>query len=74
MAEIIPVFMFVAEASIYILLDLALNLVDLVLWGGVRKPSCHTPFKLWVSLRSMWTNLSHNRGRARLRKPPSISG
>ena len=74
MAGIIPVFMFVAEASIYIFLDLALNLLDFVLRGGVRKPSCHTPFKLWVSLRSIWTNLSHNRGGARLEKAPSISG
>ena len=47
MAGIVPVFIFLNEASIYMFLDLALNLVDLVLWGGVRTPSYHRPFKLW---------------------------
>ena len=43
MAAIVPVFIFLNEDSFYISLDLALNLVDLVLWGGVRTPSYHRP-------------------------------
>ena len=36
------------EASIYTLLDLAFDLVDLVLWGGVWTPLHYRPFKLWL--------------------------
>ena len=41
MTGIVPVFIFFEEASIYTLLDVALDLVDLVLWGLVRTPSYH---------------------------------
>ena len=41
MAGIVPVFIFLDEASIFAFLDLALDLVDLVLWGGVWTPSYH---------------------------------
>ena len=47
MAGVVPVFIFLNEASIYTSLDLALDLVNLVLWGGVWTPSYHRPFKLW---------------------------
>ena len=50
MKGIVPVFIFLEEASIYALLDLALDLVDLVSWGGVRTPSYHRPLKLWFDL------------------------
>ena len=46
MTWIIPVFIFLDEASIYTFLDLALDLVDMALWGGVLTPSYHRPFKL----------------------------
>ena len=46
MAGIVPVFILLDEASIYTFLDLAFDLVDLVLWGGVWTPSHHRPFKL----------------------------
>ena len=47
MAGIVAVFIFLDEASIYTFLDLAFDLVNLVLWGGVWMPSYHRPFKLW---------------------------
>ena len=47
MAGVVPVFVFRDEASIYTFLDLAFDLVDQVLWGGVWTPSYHIPFKLW---------------------------
>ena len=47
MAGIAPVFIFLDEGSIHTLLDLALDLVHLVLWGGVRTPSYHRPFNVW---------------------------
>ena len=46
MAGVVPVFMLVDKGSTYTFLDLAFHLVDLVLWGGVRTPSYHRPFKL----------------------------
>ena len=46
MAGIVPVFIFLDKASIYAFLDLAFDLVHLVLWGGVWTPSYHRPFKL----------------------------
>ena len=46
MAGIVPVFLFLNETSIYAFLDLAFNLVDLVLWGGVWTQSHQRPFKL----------------------------
>ena len=39
MAGIVPVFILLDEASIYTFLDLAFDLVDLVLWGGVWTPT-----------------------------------
>ena len=47
MAGVVPVFIFLDEASIYIFLDLAFDLVNLVLWSRVWTPSYHRPFKLW---------------------------
>ena len=35
------------ESSIYIFLDLAFDLVDLVLWGGIRTLCYQTHSKLW---------------------------
>ena len=46
MTGIVPVFLFLDEASIYAFLDLALDPVDLVLWGGVWTLFYHRPFKL----------------------------
>ena len=46
MAGIVPVFILLNEASIYTFLVVAFHLVDLVLWGGVRMPSHHRPWKL----------------------------
>ena len=54
MVGLVPVVILLEEASIYTFLDLALNLVDLVLWGGVRTPSHHRPFKLWFEF---WVHL-----------------
>ena len=47
MAGVVPVLILLDEASIYTLLDLAFDLVDLVLWGGVWTPPHCQPFKLW---------------------------
>ena len=69
MAGIVPVFIFLDEASIYAFLDLPFDLVDLVLWGGVWTPSCHRPFKLWSEFevhldqffaRQVWGQRSKN--------------
>ena len=46
MAGTVPLFIFLPEASIYAFLDLAFDLVDLVLCSGVWTPSHHRPFKL----------------------------
>ena len=40
-------FVFLDEASIYTFLDVAFDLVDLVLCGGGWMPSYHRPFQLW---------------------------
>ena len=48
MAGVVPVCIFLDEASIYTFVDLAFHLVDLVLWGGVWTPPYHRPFKLWL--------------------------
>ena len=47
MAGILFVVIFLDKASIHTFLALAINLVHLVLLGGVRTPSYHRPFKLW---------------------------
>ena len=47
MAGIVPVLILLDEASIYTLLDLAFDLVNSVLWGGVWTPPHYRPFKLW---------------------------
>ena len=47
MAGIVPVFIFLDEASIYAFPDLAFDLVDLVLRGGVWTLSYQRPFELW---------------------------
>ena len=46
MAGIVAVFKFLYETSIYAFLDLAFDLVDVVLWSLVWTPSHHKPFKL----------------------------
>ena len=46
MAGIVPVFLLLDKASMYTFLDLAFELVDVVLWGGVWTPPNHKPFKL----------------------------
>ena len=46
MAGMDPVFILLDKASIYTLLHLAFDLVELVLWGGVWTPSHHRRFKL----------------------------
>ena len=55
MTGVVPVFIFLEEASIYTLLDVALDLVDLVLWGLVRTPSYHRPSNFGLGLRSILT-------------------
>ena len=47
MAGIVLVFICIDEWSIYTFLDLAFDLVDSVLSGGVWMPSYHRPIKLW---------------------------
>ena len=47
MAGVVPVLILLDEASIYTLLDLAFDLVDLVPSGGVWTPPHYRPFKLW---------------------------
>ena len=47
MAERVPVSILLDQASIHYFLDLALDLVALVLLRGVQTPSHHRPFKLW---------------------------
>ena len=46
MTGIVPVFTLLDKASIYAFLELAFDLVDLVLWSRVWMPSHHRPFKL----------------------------
>ena len=46
MAVVVPLFIFLDEASIYAFLDLEFHLVDVVLSGGLSTPSHHRPFKL----------------------------
>ena len=69
MAGVFPLFIFLDEASIYTFLDVAFDLVDLVLWGGVWTPSYHRAFKLWfefevhldqVFARQGWGQCSKN--------------
>ena len=74
MAGIVPVFIFLDEASIYAFLDEASDLVDLVLWGGVLTPSSHRPSNYGLSLRSIWTSFLQNRGVGNAPKTPGISG
>ena len=47
MTGVVPVLILLDEASIYTLFDLAFDLVDLVLWGGVWTPPHYRPLKLW---------------------------
>ena len=66
MAGIVPVFIFLDEASIYAFLDLAFYLVDLALWGGVWTLSYHRSFELWFELRSISTSFLQDRGRGNI--------
>ena len=70
MAGIVPVFVFLNEASIYTFLDQAFNFVDLVLWSEVPTLSPQKPFKLWSEVevrpdrlfaRQGWGQSSKNR-------------
>ena len=47
MGGLVPVFILLDEATIYAFLDVAFDLDDLVLSGGVWTPSHHRAFKLW---------------------------
>ena len=51
MAGIVLVCIYVNEASKYAFLDLAFDLVDMVLWGGKWTPSHHRTFKLGFELK-----------------------
>ena len=46
MARVVPVSIFLDEASIHAFLDLAFDLVDLYLGGRVLTPSPYRPFEL----------------------------
>ena len=75
MAGVFPVFIFLDEASIYTFLDVAFDLVDLVLWGGVWTPSYHRAFKLWFECEVHLDQFFCKTGvGAMLQKPPDISG
>ena len=63
MAVIVHVFTFLDKASIYAFLDLAFDLVDLVLWGGVWRPSHHRPFKLGLEFGVRKDNAKKNPSR-----------
>ena len=62
MAGIVPVFFFLDEASIYAFLDLALDLVDLVLWSGYVRRLTPDPSNSGLSLRSIWTSFLQDGG------------
>ena len=57
MAGIVPVFIFLQKASIYTFLDVAFDLVGLVLWGLTTDPS-----NSGMSLTSVWTSVLQDRG------------
>ena len=62
MAGIVPVFILLHEGSIYAFLDLAVNLLDLPLSGGVRTPSHQRPFKVWFKFEVHLDQLFATRG------------
>ena len=62
MAGIVPVSILLDEASIYAFLDLAFDVIDLVLWGGVWTPSHHRPFKLGFEFEVHLDQLSARQG------------
>ena len=75
MTGIIPVVMVLNKASIYTILDLVLNLVNLVLCGGVRTMSYHRPFELGFELKVHLDQVFGKKGLgAMLQKPRGISG
>ena len=51
MAGVVPVLILLDKVSIYTFLDLAFDLVDLVLWGGVWTPPHYRPFKIWFEFQ-----------------------
>ena len=74
MAGTVHVFIFLDEASIYAFLDLARELVDLVLWGGGWMPSHHRPFKLKFEFEVLLNQFFTRQGWGqRSKKPPGIS-
>ena len=68
MAGVVPVFIFLDEASIYTFLDLAFDHVDLVLWGGVWTPTYHRPFKLWFEFEVHLDQFFAKQGRGQCSK------
>ena len=72
MAGIIPVFILLDDASIYTFLDLAFNLVDLVLWVGVRTLCHHKAFKLWSELEAHLDQLFARQGSGQRSKRPFV--
>ena len=74
MAGIVPVFIFLDEASINAFLDLAFNLVYLVFRGGLWTPSHHRPFKLGFEFELHLDQcFDKTEEGATLQKPPGIS-
>ena len=75
MAEIVPVFIFLNEASISASLDLAFDLVDLVLWGGygrrVTTDPSYSGFEFEVHLDQFFARQALG---VTLQKRPAISG
>ena len=75
MRGVILVFIVLDEASIYAFLDLAFDLVNLGLWGGVWTPSHHRPFKLRFEFEIHLDQVFGRQGWGqRSKKPPGISG
>ena len=71
-ARVVPVFLFLDKASIFTFLGLALNHVDLFLWGGVRTPSYHRPFELWFQFEVHLDEPFTRQEWGQLQKPPGI--
>ena len=72
MAGLVPVSIFLNEASIYTFLDLAFHLVNSVLWTGVRMPSYHRPFKLWFEFEVHLNWFLARQGWGQLRRPKQV--
>ena len=75
MAGVVPVLILLDKASIYTFLDLAIDLLDLVLLGRVWTPPHYRAFKLWfevdVHLDQFLTRQGWGQG---LQKPADTCG